>query len=156
MRDLFSRLWQFGSVLLGLAVFAGLMWYIARAHSHMWRQIGSRYSGSRRANPLSTKLETFVIAYRTKARGLRSYGGLMMAVHRDGLSAWLIPPLNVMTRPLFLPFKEMSLAETDWGLWDGAFALRMSGAPDVDIIITKRTLDWIREQVDEAPFGFPA
>ena len=79
-----------------------------------------------------------------------------MAIHQDGLSAWMIPPLNIMTKALFLPFNEMKLAETDWGLWDRAYAIRMSGAPDLDIVITKRTLDWIRAHIDAPPFGFAA
>ena len=37
MKDLFGRLWMFGWHLIALAIFAGLMWWFAKAHSHMWR-----------------------------------------------------------------------------------------------------------------------
>ena len=157
MKEFFGKLWMFAVDMVAIAIFVALVWFFARAHSHMWRKLAGRYSGPRRSDALSTKLEAFVITDRPPAgRNFRNYGGLMMAIHQDGLSAWMIPPLNIMTKALFLPFNEMKLAETDWGLWDKAYAIRMSGAPDLDIVITKRTLDWIRAHIDAPPFGLAA
>ena len=135
----------------GAAVFLALMLWVARSHAHMWRRLASRYAGPRRKGAIATKLELFVIAERPPGEpfAYRQYAGLRLALHPDGISAWLIPipPLNLGCPPLFLPFAEMSVANTDWMLWDAPVALRMKRAPELDIIIGRGTLGWIREHV---------
>ena len=85
----------------------------------------------------------------------RQYAGLRLALHPHGISACLIPipPLNLGCRPLFLPFDEMTVAPTDWMLWPDPIALQMRRAADLDIILGRDTLRWIREHVDRPPFA---
>lgn len=157
MREFFSTLWSAAAALIGIAVFVGLMVWVARNHSFMWRRLAARYAGARRHGAIATKLEVWVIAERGsgKPSAYRQYAGLRLALHPDGISAWVIPipPLNVGCPPLFLPFAEMTIADTDWMLWRDPAALRMRRAPELDIIIGRDTLRWIREHVDAPPFG---
>ena len=156
MREFFSALWSAAASLIGMAVFLGLMLWAARSHSTMWRRLAARYAGPRRKRAVATKLETWVIAERGLEGPLafRQYAGLQLALHVDGISAWLvaIPPLNLACRPLFLPFAEMDVADTDWMLWTDPAALRMRRTPALDIVIGRDTLRWIREHIDVPPF----
>ena len=160
MNDFFSDLWTAAAVVVGAAVFFGLMLWVARSHSAMWRRLAAPYAAPRRRGALATKLEVWVIAERGSGNPLayRQYAGLKLALHGDGISAWLIPipPLSVGCRPLFLPFAEMELADTDWMLWTDPVAMRMRRAPGLDIVIGRDTLRWIREHIDAPPFGLAA
>ena len=157
MQDFFSGLWSAAAAWIGMAVFLGLMLWVARTHSTMWRRLAERYAGPRRQGAIATKLELWVIAERGLGDPLafRQYSGLRLALHADGISAWLIPipPLNLGCPPLFLPFAEMEVADTDWMLWTDPVALRMRRAPALDIVIGRDTLRWIREHIDAPPFG---
>lgn len=153
MRQAFSAAWHAVSVAIGLAVFAALMWWIARSHSHMWRRVAARYGGKRR-DPLARKVpETIVIAGRIPGVGdYRQYAGASVGIHRNGLSLSLVPPLNLMCSPLFLPFDRMELASTYWAMWPEPMAIRMAGLPDIDIIVGNDTVRWLREHSGAAPF----
>lgn len=160
MKEFFSKIWLFGSSLIGLGIFAALMWHFARAHSHMWRLAAARYAGSPRSPKIASKIETAVITTRGATGGLytgnlryRVYPGLLVAILEDGLALSLLPPFNIMCPALFLPFDEMQLKETDWALWPNPFAIRMTRTPDLDIVVDRRVVGWIREHVDRAPFG---
>ena len=157
MRDFFSGLWSAAAALIGMAVFLGLMLWVARSHAFMWRKLAAPYAAPRREGAIATKLEIWVIAERGSGNPLthRQYAGLRLALHPDGISAWLIPipPLNFGCKPLFLPFAEMEVADTDWMLWTDPVALRMRRAPALDIVIGRDTLGWIREHIDAPPFG---
>lgn len=160
MHDAFSSMFHAINLAIGLAVFLGLMWWIAKANSHWWRAVGTRYRGTSRGRRLARKTpETLVITARGKTGGLvkgnvgfRVYGASRIAIHEDGLVLTQIPPFNVMCAPLFLPFGEMDLTETDWG-FNRAYAFRMDGLSDIDIIVYPRVVRWIRGEIDEAPFG---
>lgn len=157
MKDFFSDLWAAAAALLGAAVFVGLMLWAARSHSAMWRRLAAHYAGRPRGAAIAARLETLVIAERGSGRlsGYRQYAGLRLALHPDGIAAGLIPipPFNLDCKPLFLPFADMAVAETDWMLWESPVALRMKDAPDYDIIIGRDTLGWIRGHIDAPPFG---
>ena len=83
----------------------------------------------------------------------RLYAGVAVTVHQDGLSLSLVPPFNIRCPPLFLPFDQMRLEPTSWGLWPEPFAIRMRRATDVDLILDRSVVSWIREHVDREPFG---
>ena len=157
MKDFFSELWIAAAALVGAALFVGLMLWLARSHSAMWRRLAAIHAAPRRRGAIATKLEVWVIAERRSGspRAYRQYAGLKLALHPDGISAWLIPipPLNLGCRPLFLPFAGMEVANTDWMLWTDPVALRMRRAPALDVIIGRNTLRWIREHVDAPTFG---
>ena len=42
--------------LIGATVFLGLMWWVARSHSLLWRRLGAAYAGQARGEPLAVKL----------------------------------------------------------------------------------------------------
>ena len=157
MKSFFSSLWAAAALLIGAAVFLALMLWVARSHSRMWRRLAASYAGPRREGAIATRLETFVIADRGAGapRAYRQYSGVQLALFLDGISAWAIPipPLNVGCPPLFLPFAEMAVAQTDWMLWTDPAALRMRRSPEIDLIISRDTLRWIRGHIDASPFG---
>ncbi|HEX2724920.1 MAG TPA: hypothetical protein VHN20_03765 [Beijerinckiaceae bacterium] len=157
MKSFFSSLWAGAALLVGTAAFLALMLWVARNHSRMWRRLAASYAGPRRKGAIATRLETVVIAGRGTAQafGHRQYSAVKLALFPDGLSAWAIPipPLNVGCPPLFLPFAEMTVAETDWMLWTDPAALRMRRSPEIDVMISRDTLRWIREHIDASPFG---
>jgi hypothetical protein len=157
MKSFFSSLWAAASLLVGAAVFLTLMRMIARNYSRMWRRLAASYAGPRRKGAMATRLETVVIAGRGAAQafGHRQYSGVNLALFPDGISAWAIPipPLNVGCPPLFLPFAEMAVADTDWMLWTDPAALRMRRTPEIDVIISCDTLRWVREHIDVSPFS---
>jgi hypothetical protein len=151
---------MFGWHLAALAIFVGLMWWFAKAHSHMWRLVAARYRGNPPSAAIARKLEVTVIAARSLRipdplhnPAHRHYPGLILAVHDEGLALSLVPPFNIMCSRLFLPFDEMDLKQTDWALWPDPFAIRMRRLPDIDIIIGRDTVRWLRQIVERAPFG---
>ena len=149
---------MFGWHLIALAIFAGLMWFVAKAHSRMWRAASARYAAKPRSARIASKLETAVIAARGSLRPnplgapFRSYP-IMLRIHDDGLALAVVPPFNLLCPALFLPFDEMDVQRTDWALWSEPFAIRMRKLPETDIIIARDTVRWIREHVDRPPFG---
>lgn len=146
-----------------VALVGFILWFVLRSHSHMWRQVAARYRGKPPSTAIARKIEVTVIAARDmrtpnpfRNPAYRNYPGLILAVHEKGLALSLVPPFNIMCPPLFLPFDDMELVETDWALWRDPFALRMRDLADVDVIIGRETVRWVREHVDQAPFGLSA
>ena len=147
--------------LLGTAVFVALMWWIVHANAFMWRAVAAHYRGDGGTSALATKaIETIVITRRESARGpslrnpeYRAYSGVRMILRRDGLALSILPPLNVRTPPLFLPFAEMELKDTYWALWPQPCAIRMRRTPDLDIVVDSGVARWIREHVEPAGVG---
>ena len=163
VKALLGHIWMFGWSLVALAIVAGLMWFFAKAHSRMWRLAVARYAGSPRSPKIASKIETAIITTRGAIGGLytgnlryRVYPGLLVAIHENGVALSLIPPLNIMCPALFLPFEEMELKPTDWALWRDPLAVRMRQSPDIDIIVDREAVRWIREHTDRAPFGLGA
>ena len=145
---------------LALALVAFILWFALRLHAHMWQRVAARYRGKPSSDAIARKLEVAVIA----ARGLRTpdrfrnrdhrkYAGLLIDIHDEGLALSLVPLFNIMCPPLFLPFDEMGLKQTDWALWREPYAIRMRQLPDTDIIIGGVTVQWLRQHIDRAPFG---
>jgi hypothetical protein len=161
LREAFSNLWQAIATLIGAAVFVVLIWWIARAHSRMWRLVSASYAGRGTSAPIATRLmDTIIIAARGSAGPLytgnmayRAYAGARIAVYEDGLALSLIAPFNVMCPPIHLPFDEMSLERTDWALWPEPFAIRMKRLPEIDIILARDTVQWLRGRTDRPPFA---
>ena len=160
MRDAFAGIWSAAASLLGVAVFAIIIWAITKSHFHMWRLASTRYQMRKEAPALGRKLETIVITHRASGpfegdARYRQYAGTIVAVTGRGLRLSLIPipPLNIMAPALFLPFDEMAIERTSWALWTEPFALRMTNLPDIDIILGRDTVQWIRSRTSEPPFG---
>ena len=84
--------------------------------------------------------------------GYRFYGGCILQCYEDGLALDQIPPLNVMCPKLFLPFQSMEIHETSWGFSDDAFAIRMDHLQEVDIIVDKEVVQWMRGNANPPPF----
>ena len=158
MRELFGRLWMFWWQIAALALVVGLMWFFANAHLSMWRLASARYAAKPRSARIASKLETAVIAARGSLRPnplgapYRRYP-IMLEIHDDGLALAVVPPFHLMCPPLFLPFDEMEVQRTDWALWSEPFAIRMRRLPDLDIIIGRDTVRWLRDYIDRSPFG---
>ena len=159
MGNAFKELWSIAASVLGLAVFIAMMWAVARAHAVMWRRVSARYSRGRRFPASPAKLETIVIAQHGALQPFnpqaRQYAGTLLSVSDNGLCLKLIPipPLNVLAPPLYLPFDEMTVARTTWALWPEPFAVRMSGLPEIDIILARESVAWIRGRTARRPFG---
>jgi hypothetical protein len=140
--------------LLGIAVFLGLMWWIIHANAAMWRKVAAHYQGDNRSPILATKgIETVVVTERKDGSRLainvfRNYAGVRMVLRRDGLALSILPPLNISTPPLFLPFDEMELKETSWALWPQPYAIRMRRAPGLDLIVDRGVARWIRDNAE--------
>ncbi len=162
MKDTFDRIWSAGASLLGVAVFLIVIWAIARSHSHMWRRVSARYQMRKEWPAVARKLETIVVTQRGALKPLdgdasyRQYAGTIVTVTEAGLRLSLlpIPPLNVMAPALFLPFDEMALERTSWALWQEPFALRMRNLPDVDIILARDAVEWVRLRTGKSPFSW--
>lgn len=142
------------------ALAAFILWFALQLHAHMWRRVAERYRGTAPSTGIARKLEVMVIAERGlgmpspfQSKSFRKYPGLVLAIHDEGLELSLIPPINILCPPLFLPFDEMELEQTDWALWPEPFAIRMRQLPDVDIIIGRETVRWLREYADPSVFG---
>ena len=151
MNSLFSTIWLNASSLLGATVFLGLMWWIAKAHSQLWLRASQAYSGHMPTPPNPCKgLDRIVISGRaTRPRlsakaGYRAYP-VGIAIHDSGIAVSAISPFNVMCPPIRLPFDEMEVSPTWWGQWREPVAVRMKQAPDVDIILARDTVRWLRE-----------
>ena len=142
--------------LMGMLVLAGALWWIVDAHSSMWRQAAAHYQGASSKATIARKIpETIIITGRGAIGGLHSgnrnyrvYAASNIAIHADGLSIRQIPPFNIRCRPLFLPFDKMELKQTSWALWPEPFALRMRRTPELDIIVDRRLVRWIREHIE--------
>jgi hypothetical protein len=160
LREAFSNLWQAIATFIGAAVFVALMWWVARAHSRMWRFVSACYAGRAAPAPIAVRtIDTIVIAARgsvgplyTGNTAYRAYAGAKIAVYEDGLALSLIPPFNIMCPPIHLPFGEMDLERTDWALWPEPFAIRMKRLPEIDIILGRDTVQWLRARTDRPPF----
>ena len=144
--------------LLGAAVLIALIAWIIHANAFMWRAVAARYQGDDGSPVLATKaIETVVVTKRGRPSGLeagnlafRNYAGVRMVLRRDGLALSIIPPFNIGTPPLFLPFDEMQLAETSWALWPQPCAIRMRGTPELDIIVDRSVARWIRDHANRS------
>lgn len=146
---------HFSSTLLGAAVFVALMIGIARSHSLLWRKVSACY-GRPIATSIATRFGTVVLA---PMSGIyRHHSGTFIGVSPEGLSFSVIPipPLNTFCPPFFLPFEDMRLEPTSWGLWPGPFAIRTSRLPGLDIILGRDTVEWLRQQRSLGPFGLAA
>jgi hypothetical protein len=161
LRILFEAVWSAVTIGLALVLVVFILWFAVRLHAHMWRRVAARYRGTPASAAVARKLETMVIAardMRTPDRlgsgAYRQYPALMLAAHAEGLALSLVPPFNIMCPPLFLRFDEMELKQTEWALWPDPFVLRMRALPDVDIIVGRDTVRWLREYVDRSPFGW--
>jgi hypothetical protein len=149
--------------MLGIAVFVFLIWMIAKSHAYMWTRVSVRYGGFKiRPSSRAKRWETIVLAQRGALKlfdgnaQFRQYAGTIISVADGGLQLSLIPipPLNIVTRSLFLPFGEMALERTSWALWPEPYALRMTNLPDIDIILSRDAVQWIRLETDAPPFGW--
>ncbi len=161
MKEMLSAIWHAAASLLGVAIFAAIMWWVVKAHSRMWRLVAERYSGVGRGPAIARKLETIVVTRRgalgsivTGNANYRHYPGTVMTVTQQGLQLSQVPPLNVHCPWLILPFDQMELARTSWALWPEPFAIRMTNLPDIDIILGRDTVRWIRSKTDQRPFGW--
>ena len=157
MKKAFETAWNAATPTVAAAIVIFILWFAARSHARMWQLALPRYSRKATSTAIGRKLEAIVIAARgmdmpIPVRNWRNYP-VMLAVHEDGISLSLMPPLNPLCSPLFLPFDEMALERTDWALWPEPFALRMRRLSDTDIIIGRDTVRWIREHIDREPFG---
>lgn len=161
MRETFEEIWSGAASLIGLAIFVVVMWMIAKSHARMWRRVSARYGERERFPSVATKLESIVVAQRGALKPFdanaqyRQYAGTILSVAKSGLRLSLvpIPPLNIMAPALFLPFDEMTLHRTNWALWSEPFAIGMKGLHDIDIILGRETVAWIRSRTDRPPFG---
>lgn len=161
MREIFSGIWQAASTLLGVLVFAGVMWWFAKAHSHLWRAISAHYPKRANSSTIARKaLDTIVVTRRgasgpilTGNVGYRQYAGAIIRVHDRSLSVSLLPPFNISCAPIELPFDEMELRPTVWALWPEPFAIRMRLLPGLDLVLAHDTVQWIKARTDKAPFG---
>ncbi|HZB70303.1 MAG TPA: hypothetical protein VE403_08070 [Sphingomicrobium sp.] len=161
MREAFSNLWQAIATLIGAAVFVVLIWWIARAHSRMWRLVLASYAGRGTSAPIATRrMDTIIIAARGSTGPLytgniayRSYPGVNVTVHENGLALSPIPPFKIMCPSIHLPFDEMDLERTDWAFWPEPFAIRMKRLPEIDIILARDTVQWLRGRADRPPFA---
>jgi hypothetical protein len=127
----------------------------------MWRLVSARHPGSKRGPIIGRKLETIVVARRGTLgpifRGnanYRQYAGVIIAVSPTGLTFSLVPPLNVMCSPFSVPFEQIELDRTDWALWPEPFALRLKNQPEIDIVLARDAVQWIRSLTDQKPFGW--
>jgi hypothetical protein len=164
LREVFSGIWQAASTLLGVLVFAAVMWWLAKAHSRLWRTVSADYPKRSNSSTIARKtLDTIVITRRgtsgpvlTGNVDYRQYAGALIRVHDSSLSVSLLPPFNISCAPIELPFDEMELRPTVWALWPEPFAVRMRRLPGLDLVLARDTVQWIRARTDKAPFGLGA
>ena len=103
--------------------------------------------------------ETIVIVGRGASihtAGYRYYAGVMLTLGEESLTLSLLPPFNTLCPPIDLPFDAIRVKETDWGFWYGPYSIRLPGLDDVDIILRREAIQWIRENTDRPPFGLGA
>jgi hypothetical protein len=164
LREVFSGIWQAAANLLGVLVFAAVMWWLAKAHSRMWRTVSAVYPKRSNSSVNASKtLDTIVVTRRgtsgpvlTGNVDYRQYPGALIRVQESGLSLSLVPPLNISCAPIELPFDEMELRPTVWALWPEPFSVRMRHLPNIDLVLARDTVQWIRAHTDRAPFGLGA
>lgn len=160
MNDIFSAIWQAASALLGVLVFAIIMWWLVRAHSHLWRMVSAHYPKRSATRPIVNKSPDTIVITRRGTSGpiltgnveYRQYTGATIAVHGGSLSISLLPPFNIMCPQIELPLEEMELQRTDWALWPEPYALRMRGLAGLDIILGRETIQWLRRNANGSPF----
>ena len=136
---------------IGGSVFAALMFFAMRAISQFWREVATRYAGQANSPRLARKFpETVVMtgqaAGDTSARfqrGWHVYAAVWINLHEDGL---VLRSFNIMCPPLFLPFAEMEMADTSWPTLRQPVAIRMRGAPHIDLVIRDTAARWIRDR----------
>ena len=164
MREIFSGIWQAASTLLGGLVFAAVMWWLAKAHSRLWRTVSADYPKRSNSSTIARRpLDTIVITRRgtsgpvlTGNVDYRQYAGALIRVHDSSLSVSLLLPFNIFCAPIELPFDEMELRPTVWALWPEPFAVRMRRLPELDLVLARDTVQWIRARTDKAPFALGA
>jgi hypothetical protein len=147
--------------IFGQGVFLGFIFLAARMHSRKWREVAGQYARRDQASFTVNKWpETIIVTRRGAAGGIytgivdyQRYAGVRVSIRQDGIGLSLIPPLNVMSPPLFLPFSEMTVRTARWDLWSGLLAIRMPGLPEIDLVISRRLADWIQRQTPGSPFG---
>jgi hypothetical protein len=143
---------------IGASVFVALMYFALRTMSQFWRATAEAYPGRAGSQRIARKFpETIVMTSRTDDRGAdrfrkgwHSYAPARIDIHEDGLVLAMIPPFDLMCAPLFLPFSEMTMADTSWAFWRQPVAIRMRQAPGIDIIIGREAAGWIRNKMDSA------
>ena len=160
MKRAFEALWYAATWAVAVAIILFIIRFALRSHSHMWRLVSASYGGKLASEAIARKLETIVIATRGLRTpnpfgkiGYRNHTGLILEVHDNGLALALVPPFNIMCPRLFLPFDEMELKQTDWALWPEPFAVRMRRLPEIDIILGRDAVRWIRGHTTRPPFG---
>jgi hypothetical protein len=143
------------SMLIGAAVFWGLVWLMLRSQSLLWRRIAARYGALPQGERIARKVpETIVIVARTPGDKtvlgrflFRQHAGADFAIHETGLALKLVPPFGLACPPMFIPFDAMTLAPTSWMLWRDPYALRMRGLDGLEIIIGRKVVHWLQEHV---------
>lgn len=160
MKDFAERLWHMVTVLIGFAVFFGIMFWAARIRSSRWRSVAAVYGGTGRGKPLgSLRLET--LAFADPGSFSPIYGGkfdnrymsVRVIIFADGLQMDAIFPFNILRPPLFLPFADMAPLQSEDGTFATFYALRMRRLKDTDLIVRKQVVDFVRERSEVPPFG---
>ena len=130
--------------LLGAAVLSGILAFLLRANSRMWRIVASAYAANSPHPVLARKsFEQVLIA--GSGLAFRNYVPLTVGVHEKGISLRLLPPFSLQCPPLFLPFSDMTCRRTDWFLSHDVFAIKLAEV-DVDIIVSHRLWTWMQSQ----------
>ena len=158
---MFSVIWQAGSALFGVLVFAGIIAWLAKAHSHLWRKVSDSHPRRLSSPAIARKApDTILITRRGESGPLatgnaeyRQYAGAKIAVHAGNLTISLLPPFNLLCPPIELPFDEMEMERTNWALWPEPYAIRMRHLDDIDMIVGHDTGRWLRDYLDSPPFA---
>lgn len=159
-----SETWRNTATLIGAAVFFGIMYLAVFLNSAWWRQISAQYAGKSGRRMVARKIpETIIVTSRGGVRLAwplrywRIYAASAIKLHEDGLVITQIPPFNIMCPPLFLPFSEMEISETYWPhlplSGTEPCAIRMRRIAHTDIIVARRIVSWVRENLGDSPFG---
>lgn len=141
-------------LIVGVLVFVALMYFALGAISHFWRGVAQNYARRPFSQRIARKFpESVVMTARTNGRavelplkGWHTFAPVQIDVHQDGLALAMMPPFNLRCRPLFLPFAELEMTETWWALWPQPVAIRMERSPAFDIIVSRETARWIRDE----------
>lgn len=155
LEDQISLIGYLSRLIVGVSVFVTLIYFAVGAISHFWRGVAQNYAGQPFSRRTAHKFpESIVMTGRTDGRaverlskGWHTFAPVQINVHQDGLALAMMPPFNLRCRPLFLPFAEMEMTETWWALWPQPVAIRMKRAPAFDIIVSRETARWIRDEV---------
>lgn len=161
MREFAQQFASLVNTLIGLAVFLAIMVWAAKIRSSRWRAVAAKYGGRGQGEPLGRLLlETLTFADRGTFTPM--YGGkfdsrymsVRITMVADGLQMDAIPLFNILRRPLFLPFAEMGPLTHEEGTFATVFALKMRRLDDMDLIIRKQVVDFVRQRTDVPPFGW--